>query len=315
MTDSLGHRSNVRGQFFSELKFAAIRRLERLLYPEAFHQIVALFGRPNKAVKHCGPPIPLPACLQQEGKRFLSVREKRRRDYFNRVLELFPDQLASPKWRDRVEFDGLDHLEPARKSKKPIVLAFSHFGPFYLLRPWLRAAGFPAATLNRGNAEIRPPLKRVADTVSPFPEIPPTFYQDQLRELVKFLESGHPLLIALDVDQGKQLQVPLDDQWQARVASGPLRLAIRHQAALLPCIITDLGRWRFRIKLGPPVAQELLRSGHEPEAVKQLVQSLLPEIRAHSEQCVPRVLNLFQPTALLKNSANPLAYVEPIAAG
>jgi len=309
---SLGHQSGVRGEFFPALTFAAIRRLERLLSPEAFHLIVALFIRARRPVKGDRPPIPLPDCLSQAGKKFVPIREKRLADYSNAVLEFFPDRLSTSKWRNRVEFDGLEHLESARKNRKPVVLAFSHFGPFFLLRYWLRAVGFSAATLVRGHSEIRSPKRRLADDVSPFPEIPTAFYQDQLRELVEFLDAGHPLLIAFDVDLGKQLQVPLDDYWQVRVASGPIRLAIRHQCELIPSIITDLGCWRFRIKFGPPVPQAYLRPGQEPQAVKQLIQALLPEIRAHPEQCVPRVLNLFQPAAPLKNRS--LAYADPITA-
>jgi hypothetical protein len=315
MTASPGHPSNVRAGFFTRFGFAAIRRLERALSPDAFYQLIALSFRARRADKRPFPPLPLPACLQHEGQQFISVREKRRRDYFNRVLEFLPDQLSSPKWRDRVEFEGLDHLASARKNKKPVVLAFCHFGPFFLLRPWLRASGFPTAALSRGSAENHPPWKRLRDAVSPFPEIPMNFYQDQLRELVEFLESGHPLLIALDVELGKQLQVPFDDQHHLRVASGPLRLAIRHHAELIPCIITDRGGWRFRIKLGPPVPSEFLRAGQEAQAVKKWAQALLPELRAHPEQCVQRVLNLFQPAAPPNNFANPLAYVDPIAAG
>jgi len=291
-----------------------MRRLERALSPDALHQLIALSFRARPADKRPFPALLLPRSLQREGRQFVTLREKRRADYFNGILDFFPDQLSSPKWRDRVEFEGLEHLAAARKNKKPVVLVFCHFGPFFLLRYWLRAAGFPAATLNRGHAEIRPPRKQLADSLSPFPEIPFTFYQDQLRELVEYLQSGNLLLVALDVEAGKQLHVPFDDQCHVRVASGPLRLAQRHHAELLACIITDLGRWRFRIKLGPPVPEEFLRAGQEAEAVKKLIQALLPELRAHPEQCVQRVLNLFQPAPPPPDSPNPLDYVDPIAA-
>ena len=309
-----GPQPNVRVGFFPRLKFAAVRQLERLLSPEALYRLVALSFRARGADKRPFSPLPLPASLQHDGKRSISVREKRRGDYFNGMLDFFPDHLSSPKWRDRVEFEGLEHLTSARKNKKAIVLAFCHFGPFFVVRYWLRSAGFPVATMNRGQAEIRPARKQLADSVSPFPEIPFTFYQDQLRELVEFLQAGNLLLIALDVEAGKQLVVPFDDQCHVRVASGPLRLAMRHQAELIPCIITDKGHWRFRIKLGPPVPQEFLRAGGEAEAVKHLMQTLLPELRAHPEQCVQRVLNLFQPAAPLNNAANSIAYVDPIVA-
>jgi lauroyl/myristoyl acyltransferase len=309
---SPGHEPDVRAGFFSRIAFTLIRRLERALSPEALHRVIAPLIHARIAIKRGRPVHPLPACLRQDGKKFLSLNEKRCGDYFNRILEYFPDQLSTLKWRQRVEFFGHEHLESARKKRKPVVLAFCHFGPFFLLRYWLRAAGFPAATLIRGQAENRLSFKRLADRVSPFAEVPVAFYQDELRELVEFLQTGHPLLVALDVELGKQVAVALDEQWQVQVASGAIRLAIRHEAELIPCSITDQGCWRFRIKLGPPVPEEFLQPGREPEAVKQMVDTLLPEFRAHPEQCVERVINLFRPAGPSNN--NQFVHADQIAA-
>ena len=311
---SPGQPPNVRGGFFSGLEFAAIRRLERTLSPDAFHQLVALFVRIRRPIKGPRPMIPLPDCLQSAGNQVLSVREKRVADYFNRVLEFFPDQLSSPKWRDRVEFDGLEHLASARKIKKPHRAGVLPFRPVLSPAPLAARRRFPPPPWWEAGREIVR-AKRLADAVSPFPQIPTAFHrEDQLREARWVLPLGNPLLIALDVETGKQLEVPFDDQWHIRVASGPIRLAIHHEAELLPCSITDQGRWRFRIKLSPPVPQEFLRAGQEAPAVKRIIETLLPEIRAHPEQCAPRVLNLFQPFTSAKNSATPPAYADPMAA-
>jgi len=309
---SPGQLSGVRAGTFSRLAFAAIRRLERSLSPEALYRVVAPFIHARTAIKLKRPTLALPACLRREGMEFVSGRAKRRGDRFSEVIEFFPDQLSNPKWRDRVEFVGLEHLEFARKNGKPVVLAFCHFGPFFLLRYWLRAAGFPVATVIRGRAEDRPAWKRLADERSPFASISTAFYQDQLRELVEFLEAGNPILIAMDVELGKQIEAPLDSQWRVQVASGPIRLAIRHEAELIPCIITDKGRWQFRIKLGPPVPQEILRTGQEAETVKHLIDAIIPEIRAHPEQCLQRVIDLFRPAA--PSEKIPLTHADQMAA-
>jgi lauroyl/myristoyl acyltransferase len=276
------------------------------------YRVVAPFIHARWAIKPKRTKLALPACLRPEGKEFVVAQAKRRRDHFNSVLEYFPDRLSNPKWRNRVEFVGLEHLESARKDRKPVVLAFCHFGPFFLLRYWLRAAGFPAATVIRGKVEDRPAWKRLADELSPFAEIPTAIYQDQLRELVEFLEAGRPLLIALDAELGKQVEAPLDSHWGVQVASGPIRLAIRHEAELIPCIVTDKGHWHFRVKFGPPVPQEFLQAGEETEAVKPLMDAIVPELRAHPEQCLERVINLFRPAA--PSEKIPLTDADQIAA-
>jgi hypothetical protein len=309
---SPGHQPGVRAGILSRLTFTALRRLERLLSPDALYRVVAPFIHARTAIKIKRTMLLLPACLRRDGYKFVYSQAKRRGDHFASMLEYFPDQLSNSKWRNRVEFVGLEHLESARRNRKPVVLAFCHFGPFFLLRYWLRAAGFPAATVIRGKAEDRSSTKRLADHVSPFAEVHVAFYQDQLRELVEFLQAGNPLLIALDAELGKQIEAPLDSQWRVQVASGPIRLAIRHEAELIPCIITDKGRWKFRIKLGPPVPEEFLRTGQETEVVKQLVDAIVPELREHPEQCLERVINLFRPVA--PSEKIPLTDVDQIAA-
>jgi hypothetical protein len=129
MTASPGHPSNVRAGFFTRFGFAAIRRLERALSPDAFYQLIALSFRARREDKRPFPPLPLPACLQHEGQQFISVREKRRRDYFNRVLEFLPDQLSSPKWREE---PLMICVAPASRgffsaSRRKAVITYLHF--------------------------------------------------------------------------------------------------------------------------------------------------------------------------------------------
>ena len=47
------------------------------------------------------------------------------------------------------------------------------------------------------------------------------------------------------------------------MATGAIRLAIRHRAELIPCSIIDEGRWRFQIELGRPAPEECLATETE----------------------------------------------------
>jgi lauroyl/myristoyl acyltransferase len=235
----------------------------------------------------------MPGCLGSG--EFRISKQRHRNDYLNTALEFFPEKLGTPKWRDRVQIDGIQYLETARRQKRPTVLAFCHFGPYPLLRYWLRAAGFPAATIVRGQAQIRPPMKRLKDRASPFPEVPTVFYHgDQLRDALESLAAGNPLLIAIDVLIGKQMDVPVDEHWRFGMANGAIRMAMRHGAELIPCSIIDEGDWRFQIRLGSPVPASLLASGDPLPAGKHLLDAMVPLWREYPEQCSKGLLKKFQ---------------------
>jgi hypothetical protein len=70
------------------------------------------------------------------------------------------------------------------------------------------------------------------------------------------------------------------------MATGAVRLALRHQAELIPCSILDEGRWHFRIELGRPVPREFLTAGSGwSRAGKHLLDEMMPHFQAHPEQC------------------------------
>jgi hypothetical protein len=137
---------------------------------------------------------------------------------------------------------------------------------------------------------------RLENRFSPFPEIPTAFYQDQLREAAEFLAVGNLLLVSIDTPVSKPMDVPLGEGWTFQMATVALRLAVRHQAELIPCYITDRGRWRFRITLGRPVPGEFLAAeAGWVNAGRHLLDEMLPVLRAHPEQCSAHFLRCLKP--------------------
>ena len=214
------------------------------------------------------------------------ARQRRMSRYMNRYLEYFPDRLADPKWRDNCTIVGRSHLLKVRENGRPAVLAFCHFGPIYFMRSWLRANGIPSAALLAGESETHRDLNLITDHLIRFPQIPTTFYLDQLREATEFLAAGNLLFVALDGTTGKQMDVPFCDGWTFQMSTGAVRLAMRHQAELIPCVIIGEGPWLFRIEVGKPVPKEFLtaESGWT-RAGNHLLSELLPHFLAHPEQC------------------------------
>ena len=276
------------------LFFFAIRGTERSFSVAGLHRILNAFAFMravvNTTFKKIRPPPPLPDSLRTwETKR--TVRHLQQNRYLNHFLEFFPERLAEAKWMSGCHIEGLDRLRQARQNGRPVVLAFCHFGSFFLMRFWLRAAGVPVATFVGGDSATRVGLLRFKDRFSPFPEVPIAFYRDQLSEAAKFLAAGNPLLVSIDIPIGKQMNVPFSESWHFRMATGAVRLAIRHRAELIPCSITDQGHWRFQIELGESVPGEFLagETGWS-RAGKHLLDQMLPTFRAHPEQCAADLL-------------------------
>ena len=270
----------------------SVRSLFLILEPIACVRAVL-----NTAFRKTRPLSPLPDFLRTPGTG-RSARQYRQNHYLNHFIEFFPERLSGAKWMSGCHIGGLDRLRQAGQNGRPTVLAFCHFGSYFLLRFWLRAAGIPAATFVGGKSAGRADLMRFKDRFSPFPEIPIAFYQDQLREVAEFLAAGNPLLIPVDAPVGKQMNVPFCEGWTFQMATGAVRLAIRHRAELIPCSITDQGHWRFRIELGEPVPGEFLaREAGWSHAGKHLLDQMLPAFQAHPEQCAADLLRCLKPNA------------------
>lgn len=272
--------------------FVFIRRLERIFSPRGLHRLLAPFVAARVIFRRRRPSQPLPECLG--GGELRTTKRQQRISGLNAFLEFFPEQLATPKWRGRLRIEGLSHLEAARQQKRPVILAFCHFGPYSLLRYWFRASGFPAAFLVKGEAQDRTPIRRLKDRVALFPEIPTAFHRDdQLREAVEFLAAGNILLTAVDIKSGKKVALTVDDHWQFWMATGPLRMAMRQRAELIPCSIIDEGDWRFQIHLGPPVPASVLASGDPSLVGQNLLNAMLPIWRQHPDHCTIEFLRKF----------------------
>jgi len=278
------------------LFFYSVRWLERRLSVRSLYWILRPHAFVRAALKGIPAPAPPPAGPGAE-KPARAIREERMKVYLNQILEYFPERLAEPKWMSGCRITGLDCLQQARQNGRPVVLAFRHCGSYFLLRPWLRAAGFPVAVLVGGKSEDRSKMRRREDRISPFPGVPTVFYLDQLRAADKFLAAGNSLLVAIDYVAGKQMDVPVGDGRTFRMATGAVRLAIRHGAELIPCSIIDEGLWRFQIELGRPVPAEYLATETDlVPAGKHLLNELLPHFRNHSGQCSDQLVRCSQPS-------------------
>jgi lauroyl/myristoyl acyltransferase len=106
-----------------------------------------------------------------------------------------------------------------------------------------------------------------------------------MRGVIKFLQAGNILLIAVDMPEGQRTTVETDDGWTARLNTGAARLANLMGADLMgvTCVNEDWNR--FRIQINPVTAGEQLRT--EPdwaEANRRLFAAVLPDFKKYPEQ-------------------------------
>jgi Bacterial lipid A biosynthesis acyltransferase len=280
------------------LAFYILRMMESVLPVEVLYWILKPGAFVRAALRDGFKKVPLlivlPGCFNPAGT-IPAVRLPRVNLYLDRTLRSYPDRLETSKWFNRSSFVGLDQIRQARQNKRPIILAFCHFGPYILTRLWLRAAGIPVAMLVGGRPGQPSLQKRLEDQQSPFSEIPTTFPMHQLREAVGFLAAGNPLAMAVDYPRGRQMSVPLRDGWTFQMATGAIRLAIRHRAQLIPCCIIREGRWRFRIELGRPVPAEYLTAETDlVPAGKHLIDEMLVHFQNHPDQCPQHLIDRFR---------------------
>jgi hypothetical protein len=284
--------------FVERCSFHVVRRLEKTLPPSATRSVLMPWAAARAASRYFEFPVPVPDCIRGTDPARVTRWQYSPGFYLNHLLHHFPDRLASAEWQSRCRITGLEHWRKARQNGRPVVLAYCHFGPSFLLREWLRAAGLPAAPLVRGSSADRTKAKWLKNRYALLPDVPTAFFWDQLRELSRFLADGNVLLIAIDHESGRQIELPVDGDWMFRMATGAIRLAARHRAELIPCSIIDEGVWRYRIELGRPVGgNDLIGEAHWPAAGKQLLQELLAHFRIQPSQCTKKLVERFRPVA------------------
>ncbi|HEU6448004.1 MAG TPA: hypothetical protein VFV23_06170 [Verrucomicrobiae bacterium] len=296
----------------------ATRALERVLPVPALHRIaesLLRFRARRHGIPDRAPEIVLPPFFDQPNPVRMTTIGLMLHYHLNSQVEFFPDRLANPKWQERCRVIGLEPVRRAIDEKRPVIVAFCHFGAYQLMGYWLRALGLPAATIVAGEVARRSQLNRLKSRWSPFRDMPTVFHQDRLPEMIKFLKSGKLLLVALDAPSGKQLDVPIADGWTFQTATGGLRLAAKNGAKLFFASMIEEGPWRFCLEFGQPVPPELLTNKDDPmPAAKFLLADWLACAKKFPGQMSPKKIRLFKKIESEKNQIDETIHPQEFAA-
>lgn len=208
-----------------------------------------------------------------------------------RCVYFWPDRLSEARWQRRCRLEG--NAPPVGASQRRVVFASLHFGPFETLPYWLRAHGL-IVTVLVGRAAPRQRLKQRQYALSPPSDVPVVLpvNEKNLREAVGRAEN---LLVFVDVNRGRQIEVPFGDE-NFRMASGAIRLAAMTGADLVPCLIAVTGQWRFTIHFGDAVPRCHLGAMPNLEAAaSHLLEEFQPVLRRQSAQSGFRLLSCLSP--------------------
>jgi lauroyl/myristoyl acyltransferase len=186
-----------------------------------------------------GVPLPDKSLWFKELVRFHLVR----------FITFWPDRLVLPRWRQRIEFKGLEAVKALQAAGKPVVLVCLHHGPIHSLRYLLRAGGVPCAMVVLESRAERLAVREWKDSLSPPPRTPNVFCRDELKAMRRFMEQGGCLLVAADYGRGKMSESVFGPA-KIQVASGAFRLAESVGAMLFPVSVQETAPWCFEVEAG-----------------------------------------------------------------
>lgn len=194
--------------------------------------------------------------------------------------------LSAEQAFDEVEhFDGIDHLFAALDRGCGVIMVSAHLGsPEYIFR----AASYLGLEMVVLTEPLQPP--RVHDLVHAVRAAPGVRFlpadRDGLRGTLAALREGRMVGVLADRDiQGGGRPVTFFGE-QALLPAGPVQLALRTHAALVPVFGTRTGTARYNVVIRP--ALELQRSGDRDAdlaaGMRTLAQALEEGIAAAPEQ-------------------------------
>ncbi|OGW96261.1 MAG: hypothetical protein A2Z81_05600 [Omnitrophica WOR_2 bacterium GWA2_45_18] len=169
--------------------------------------------------------------------------------------------------KERVEFEGKEHLDRAFEQGRGVIAVSAHFGSFPLMLLRCAQEGY------KTNAIIRPARDEVVEKY--FLEMRTklglnTVYSHQPKQCVdtsiRVLRDNELLFIPLDQNFGRGGGVFVDFFGQkAATATGPVIFARRTKAPLIPMFIVRQKNDRHKIIVEPPI--ELEERGNDKETI------------------------------------------------
>jgi len=163
--------------------------------------------------------------------------------------------LPKERLLSRIEFQGREHIDKALQQGRGVICCGGHFGNFALMLTSLAKAGYPVAVVVREPRNRR--LQRLFDHIKEQVEV--EFIPDKpkdrcLRRAIHCLRKNHVLFLQIDLNV---ISGGVMVEFFGRLVptfAGPVVLALRTGAPVIPLFICRQDTFSYRIIAEPPLS-------------------------------------------------------------
>ena len=279
---------------FKRVFYGTCRALAGVVPPDILYFVLypssAIRGVRPALAKRYVPAKHIPVRPTDRSPGFVT-RWRYQASIYQRWLPLFwPDAWAKQRWAERLTADGAAELD-AIAAERPIVVITLHTGAMVVLGGWLtsRGLGVGSVIIDRERWLSPESVKARADPRwQKYTADSGSFLAGDTRKMVRYLAPKRVLVLQADHQLGRTAE----GTWpggRLRLAVGGLRIARMTGAAVVPVVVTDDGRWRFRVHVGTPLSAATLASGDEA-AVAEIARQLMPIAEQRPFEALPTLV-------------------------
>lgn len=200
------------------------------------------------------------------------------RDSFKTMGNIILDTLrfsdfSVAKTKKTIAIEGIENLQNALKKGRGVIAASAHLGSFTTMGFGLAARGYKTSFVvrharNKGVERVMLGISRKVGQKVIFSRP----VHSCMRRCMKTLERNEVLIIELDQNFGTEgVKIKFFNQ-TAKVASGPIKLALSTRAAIIPMFIIRINVFKHVIKIEPEI--ELKQSEDSDKQVRENLQKV-----------------------------------------
>lgn len=196
--------------------------------------------------------------------------------------------------RKHVFISGKEHLDSSLKGGKGVLLFQAHFGAFQMVMPAIGYEGYklsqisaPASVWKEGmNSKMQKKgfdIKTNYENLLPVQHIP---FQTSIRPVFRALQRNEIVGVTVDGEGGKKwIELNFLGR-KANFAQGPVEIALRTGAAIVPAFIISKKNLSYELNIHPPLEVDSTKSKNETmnELLHEFVKILERYVRQYPEQ-------------------------------
>lgn len=186
------------------------------------------------------------------------------------VGSLSPEDLVS-----RVDTDGREHLDAALARGRGVIMALPHMGSWDMAGAYAGAIGYRvSAVTERFPGSLN---DAVVGTRENFGMHVLTMGRSAVRAIAAAVQANEIVALVCDLEQGPGVSVRFFGR-RATVPAGPAAIAIKSDAALIPCFVSMTGPGRYHVHVDPVLTV------NENETKESLTQRLIERFEGFIRQ-------------------------------